>query len=71
MLSVMEILWKMQCNMKESLSQFKEKSVPAECSVDSVDTNLTVIDFNRAFIVLHLKLAAGKSVDENNSRYEL
>ena len=66
--------------VQERLSQFKEKSVPVECSVDSVDTAvmvfkvicllfyivdmfLTVIDVTRAFIVSHLKLAAGKSVD--------
>ena len=74
--------------VQERLSQFKEKSVPVECSVDSVDTAvmvfkvicllfyivdmfLTVIDVTRAFIVSHLKLAAGKSVDNNNSRYKL
>ena len=36
-----------------------------------VDMFLTVIDVTRAFIVSHLKLAAGKSVDNNNSRYEV
>ena len=36
-----------------------------------VDMFLTVIDVIRAFIVSHLKLAAGKSVDNNNSRYEV